>query len=106
MVRLGNADFEGVLNVVRAVTAAHDSDEFSRLVIKQVADLIPSDVVSINEVDPEAGRAVYLAEPESFAILPDGDEILGALANQHPLIHHFLATGDGSAHRIRRSADR
>jgi DNA-binding CsgD family transcriptional regulator len=100
MVRLGNADFEGVLNVVRAVTAAHDSDEFSRLVIKQVADLIPSDVVSINEVDPEAGRAVYLAEPESFAILPDGDEILGALANQHPLIHHFLATGDGSAHRI------
>jgi DNA-binding CsgD family transcriptional regulator len=100
MVRLGNADFEAVLQVVRTVTAARDPDEFSRLVIKQVADLIPSDVVSINEVDPEAGRAVYLAEPESFAVLPNGDEILGALANQHPLIHHFLMTGDGSAHRI------
>jgi DNA-binding CsgD family transcriptional regulator len=100
MVRLGNADFEAVLNVVRAVTAARDPDEFSRLVIKQVADLIPSDVVSINEVDPEAGRAVYLAEPESFFVLPNGEGILGALADQHPLIHHFLTTGDGSAHRI------
>jgi DNA-binding CsgD family transcriptional regulator len=100
MVRLGNADFEAVLNVVRAVTAARDPDEFSRLVIKQVANLIPSDAVSINEVDPEAGRATYLVEPESFSVLPDGEEILGALADQHPLIHHFLTTGDGSAHRI------
>jgi DNA-binding CsgD family transcriptional regulator len=25
---------------------------------------------------------------------------LGTLADQHPLIHHFMSTGDGSAHRI------
>jgi DNA-binding CsgD family transcriptional regulator len=100
MVRLGNADFEAVLGVVRAVTGAGDPEEFSRVVVKRVADLIPSDVVTINEVDPEAGRTVYLAEPESFPGPPNGGEILAALADQHPLIHHFLSTGDGSAHRI------
>jgi DNA-binding CsgD family transcriptional regulator len=100
MVRLGNGDFEAVLGVVRSVAAARDPDEFSRVVIKRVADLIPSDVVTINEVDPAAGRTVFLAEPASFPGPPNGGEILAALADQHPLIHHFLSTGDGSAHRI------
>jgi DNA-binding CsgD family transcriptional regulator len=100
MVRLENGDFEAVLGVVRSVAAARDPDEFSRVVIRRVADLIPSDVVTINEVDPAAGRTVFLAEPASFPGPPNGGEILAALADQHPLIHHFLATGDGSAHRI------
>jgi DNA-binding CsgD family transcriptional regulator len=100
MVRLENGDFEAVLGVVRSVAAARDPDEFSRVVIARVADLITSDVVTINEVDPAAGRTVFLAEPASFPGPPNGGEILAALADQHPLIHHFLATGDGSAHRI------
>jgi DNA-binding CsgD family transcriptional regulator len=100
MVRLGNGDFEAVLNVVRAVAATRDPDEFSRIVITQVGDLIPSDVVSINEVDPEAGRTIYLAEPASYPVPPEGDSVLAELADQHPLIHHFISTGDGSAHRI------
>ena len=70
------------------------------MVIVRIAEMIPSDVVSINEVDPEAGRITYLAEPASFPSPPNTDDVLGALANQHPLIHHFVSTGDGSAHRI------
>jgi DNA-binding CsgD family transcriptional regulator len=100
MVRLEHSDFEAVLSVVRTVSAARDPDEFSRRVIVAVAGLIPSDVVTINEVDPEAGRTVYMAEPESFPVRPASDEILAALADQHPLISHYMATGDGSAHRI------
>src|ERR1700722_1786060 len=100
MVRLGNGDFGAVQDVVRAVEAARDPDEFSQVVIVRIAEMIPSDVVSINEVDPEAGRITYLAEPASFASPPDTDAVLGALANQHPLIHHFISTGNGSAHRI------
>src|SRR5665213_1414364 len=99
MVRLEHGDFEAVLNVVRAVAATRDPDEFSRIVITQVGDLIPSDVVSINEVDPEAGRTIYLAEPASYPVPPEGDSVLAELADQHPLIHHFISTGDGSAHR-------
>jgi DNA-binding CsgD family transcriptional regulator len=100
MVRLGRSDLEGVLGVVRVVAGARDPDEFSRAVITEIAALIPSDVVTINEVDPEAGRTVYLAEPASFVMAPDTDELLAALADQHPLIHNFTSTGDGSAYRI------
>jgi hypothetical protein len=100
MVRLEHGDFEAVLDIVRTVSAARDPDEFSRRVVVAIAGLIPSDVVTINEVDPEAGRTVYMAEPESFPIPPDGEEILAALADQHPLISNFVATGDGSAHRM------
>jgi len=100
MVRLEHGDFEAVLNIVRTVSAARDPDEYSRRVVVAIAGLIPSDVVTINEVDPEAGRTVYMAEPESFPIPPDGEEILAALADQHPLISNFMATGDGSAHRM------
>jgi hypothetical protein len=100
MDRLEHGDFEAVLNVVRAVAATRDPDEFARIAIRQVAALIPSDVVSMNEVDPEAGRTVYLAEPASYPFPPDSDAVLAELAEQHPLIHHFMSTGDGSAHRI------
>ena len=100
MVRLRHSEYERVLNVVQVVGAARDPDEFSRAVIKQVAGLIPSDVVTINEVDPAAGRTVYLAEPESFPIPPESEDRLAALADQHPLIRHLSSTGDGSAQRI------
>ena len=56
-----------------------------------MAGLIPADVVTINEVDPEAGRVVYLAEPESFFAPPGLDSLLAELAHQQFLIHHFLS---------------
>jgi hypothetical protein len=52
MVRLGNDDLKGILEMVRVLAASRDPDEFSRAVIRQISHLIPSDVVAINEVDP------------------------------------------------------
>jgi len=100
MVRLGHGEFKEVLAVVRAVSAARDPIEFSRTAIQQVARLVPSDVVTINEVDPESGRTAYMAEPESFPVPAESEARLAALADEHPLIRHFVSTGDGSAHRI------
>jgi DNA-binding CsgD family transcriptional regulator len=100
MDRLGRDDFERVLGVARALAAARHPDEFSRTAVTAIAALIPSDVVTINEVDPESGRTVYLAEPASFTPPNESDDLLATLADQHPLIHHFMTTGDGSAHRI------
>ena len=97
---LTQRDFERVLDIVRELTAVRDPDEFSRTVVRLIADAVPSDVVTINEVDPEAGRTVYTAEPELFSVPPDSAGHLASQAGHHPLIRHFLATGDGSAHRI------
>lgn len=100
MVRLARSDFERVLAAVRLVGEAQNPDDFSQVVIEQVAELIPSDIVTFNEIDPVAGRLVFLAEPKSFPLPPDSGSLLAELADQHPLIRYIGETGDGSAKRI------
>jgi len=100
MARLDPSDFERVLAAVRLVGETEDPDAFSRVVIDQVAELVPCDVVTFNEVDPEAGRLVFLSEPATFPISPEVSGRLAALAEHHPLIHHIATTGDGSARKI------
>jgi DNA-binding CsgD family transcriptional regulator len=100
MVRLARSDFEQVLAAVRSVGEAQNPDDFSQVVIEQVAGLIPSIVVTFNEVDPVAGRLVFLAEPKSFPFPPETMAKLAALASQHPLIRYIGETGDGSAKKI------
>ena len=98
MVRLRHGDLERVLTVVRGVASARDPDEFARAAVTQLAEVIPSDVVTMNEVDPSAGRTVFTMEPETFPIPAGSQRRLADLADQHPLIHHTASTGDGSVH--------
>ncbi|MDE3203626.1 MAG: helix-turn-helix transcriptional regulator [Acidobacteriota bacterium] len=100
MARLDESDLERVLGAVRTVGETQDPDAFARAAIDQVAALVPCDVVSFNEVDPMAGRLVFLTEPATFPLPPGTDERLAALADRHPLIHHIATTGDGSARKI------
>jgi DNA-binding CsgD family transcriptional regulator len=100
MVGLSQSDLESVLRVVHQVGEARDPDEFSRVAVKQLAGLVPCDAIALNEVDPEAARLSYVAEPESFATPPELDTLLAEWADEHPLIHYYLSTNDGSAKKI------
>ena len=100
MVRLAPRDFERVLSAVRLVGEAEDPDVFSQVAIEQVAALVPSDVVTFNEVDPVAGRLVFVAEPVLFSFPPEPKTHFSALTGQHPLIVYIGETGDGSAKKI------
>jgi DNA-binding CsgD family transcriptional regulator len=100
MVRLARSDFERVLAAVRLVGEAQNPNEFSQVVIEQVAGLIPSDVATFNEVDPVAGRLVFLAEPTSFPFPAEPMAHLASLTGEHPLIRYISETGDGSAKKI------
>jgi DNA-binding CsgD family transcriptional regulator len=82
------------------VAAARDPDEFARAAVSQLAEVIPSDVITMNEVDPSAGRTVFTMDPETFPLPAGSERLLADLADQHPLIHHTASTGDGSARRI------
>jgi len=100
MVALTASDFQQVLAAVQSVSVAQDPGEFSRLAIEQVANLVPSDVVTFNEIDPVNGRLEYLSEPSTFPLPPGVDQHLIALADQHPLIHYYAESRDGSAKKI------
>ncbi|HWE82465.1 MAG TPA: helix-turn-helix transcriptional regulator [Gaiellaceae bacterium] len=100
MAVLRSSDYRGALETIQLVTRAGDSAEFARLVVERVAKHVPSDVVTLNEVDPVAGRVRYAAEPEAYAMPPDAPAILARHADAHPLIRYVAETGDGSARRI------
>ena len=67
MARLTHSDLEAVLRVAQEVNRARTRDEFSRVALRELAELVRSDVLALNEVDPSVGRISYIAEPESFA---------------------------------------
>lgn len=100
MLRLSDDDYRDVLRVVREVSLTTNRDEFGRIALRELGELVHSDVTALNEVDPAADRLVYVADPADYEIGPDAPEVFARLAPTHPLIRHYLDTGDGSAVKI------
>ena len=100
MARLTHSDLEAVLRVAQEVSRARTRDEFSRVAVTELAELVRSDVLALNEVDPSAGRISYIAEPESFAPPRELNATLMELADEHPLMRYYALSGDGSAKRV------
>jgi DNA-binding CsgD family transcriptional regulator len=98
--QLDLSDYEGVLNVVRTAGEARDPDGFSRVLVRELAKLVPSDWVVLDEIDLESGQQRIVAEPGSFVVPPEIEPFLVEFADQHPLIMYNIATGDGSAKKI------
>ena len=81
MTRLRSGDLQSILEAVREVGRAPDPDAFTRSVVQQVARLVLSDFVAVNEVDPDLGRVVYMTEPSSFTVAPEFEALLIELAD-------------------------
>src|SRR5664280_2713385 len=94
------SDYEGVLNVVRKAGEARDPVRFSRVVVSELAKLVPSEWVVLDEIDLQIGQHRMVAEPESFIVPPEIEPFLVEFADQHPLIMYHATTGDGSAKKI------
>ncbi len=97
---LSEADYLAVLGVARALNGVNDPDEFDATVLGHLASLVDADVLSMNDVDPGAGRVRYVMLPENFPVPPDGAEIFLRNAEHHPLMAYVERTGDGSARKI------
>ena len=63
MARLSHSDLEAVLRVVQEVSRARTRDEFSRVAVTELAALIRSDALALNELDPSAGRIATSPNP-------------------------------------------
>lgn len=96
---LDDADLTALLQAVERIRYARDPDEFGRIALETVRDLVPCTVASFNEVDPDAQRVVALLDPPDYEVTDAQVEAFGRLAREHPLIRHH-ATGDGSAHKL------
>ena len=93
---LDEADAAAVLGVVEELTAAETIDEFARLAMVGLRELIPCIDVSYNEMNPSAGRIEWMAEP----VNPRMDEfapVFSRLMRQNPLVGYFERTADTRA---------
>lgn len=61
MARLSASDHDGILGLLHAVADAAGPDEFCAAALGGVAALVPSDAITLKEVDPLADRVAYLA---------------------------------------------
>jgi len=78
---------------------AEDLQAFPDHVLPLLKRLVPHDVGTYNEVQPQAGRIRTVYTPAG-ALPADGERLFGPLIAQHPVIQHVQQTGDGRACKL------
>jgi DNA-binding CsgD family transcriptional regulator len=73
--------------------------DFPGRVINLVSSLVPADSCSYNHMAGQTAMA-WRIEPADAVTFPDADQLFQQLVPEHPLLRHFLATGDMAARRI------
>lgn len=96
MESLGQADFRATLEFLAVVGTARHLEEFADLLVGGLPRLIPSTIVSYNEVDPQHRRAYFHSNPAD-TMFAGSEQILERYIDQNPLVVHHATTGDGSA---------
>jgi DNA-binding CsgD family transcriptional regulator len=98
MHRLSRRDLGAVLDCLRMTYATLDLDAFPRQVIALLRRIIPAPFGSYNEIDRGATRIRYVVEPGD-ARIPHLELSAGQYRHEHPVLAHYLRTGDGSPHK-------
>ena len=94
------------LRVIEALASVGELDTFPTVVLDALALVIPYDVASYNEVDPEVPRVVEASRPEGTTYPPEIVQRWLELRDEHPLYTHYVRTSEGSATRISDIMDR
>lgn len=98
--RVSASDYRRVLDLLHAVGDAQTPEDFAERSLSGLSTLVPSEIISLNEVEPDAGRFEFSVHPFDFPVPEGSEETLARYADQHPLIAEFERTGDGSARKV------
>lgn len=93
---LEEADAARVLGVVEELTTAETIDEFARLAMVGLHELIPCIDMSYNEMNPSAGRIEWTSEPVDPR-MAEFAPVFSRLMHQNPLVTYFERTADTRA---------
>jgi DNA-binding CsgD family transcriptional regulator len=95
------------LQLVDGLAEIDDPADFGERVLPGLAGLIGCDLVSYNEIGagPTPGQAYSCGYPAEV-ITPVRLDVFETHVHQHPLVNHYLATGDGRAVKISDFLDR
>jgi DNA-binding CsgD family transcriptional regulator len=86
-----------LLDLVAEIQGLLDLSELWAGLLPALGRLLPSDWVSLHELDVESGAVHGYALPEPR---PEWYAAFRRLAHEHPLVKQFVTIGDGRAHRL------
>jgi DNA-binding CsgD family transcriptional regulator len=87
------ATLDRAVRLVDELTEVTDPDDFARVALPALAELIGCDVLTYNEVGVEP-HAVYYEDWPAHALDERTRASFGAFAHQHPAISHYRRTRD------------
>jgi DNA-binding CsgD family transcriptional regulator len=99
MARLTSTQLVGLSTELTQIYALRPVERFPSLLLSVVDRLIGCDSASYNEIDITTGAHRVLVAPSEMAH-ETLDEAFGAHMHQHPVIAHYVATGDTRSHMI------
>jgi DNA-binding CsgD family transcriptional regulator len=100
MERLTRRDLRSLFDCLREVYAIRSLSAFPACVISTLRRVVPTDIISYNEVNVGLQRFTTLTEPREAINFPDGLEIFRQHIPEHPLIAYYGRTRDGRARKI------
>lgn len=89
---LRRSDLSAALGFVREAGQAPDSDAFRRHVLEELPRLVPTTMISYNDISAEGDPLLLLDPPDAWTDQRARDFV--RLAGEHPLIAHYQRTGD------------
>lgn len=92
--RLKRSDLQRVLALALEAGNAASRQEFAEVTVRGAGELVPSDIVTYNEIDETDGPQVLAATTDTATW---NFEVFGRWLHQNPLIEHYRRTGDGRA---------
>ncbi|MEM7275292.1 MAG: LuxR C-terminal-related transcriptional regulator [Actinomycetota bacterium] len=93
--QLDRDELAAILRVVADLGTARTVDDFARVAMEGLAELIPCIDVSYNEMNLGAGRVRWLVSPaKDVDLLAGYASVFERSMDQNPLVAHFARTGD------------
>ena len=89
---LRSADLAAALEFVREAGEVADSHAFHRHVLEELPRLVPTTMISYNDISPDGDPVLLLDPPDAWTEQRERDFI--RLASEHPLISHYQRTGE------------
>ncbi len=80
------------VGLVDSLTELDDPSRFAELALPGLAQLVGCDSLSFNEIGPEPGLVSVISYPDAAS--PASVAGFAAYVREHPLVNHYLATGD------------
>lgn len=95
---LSRSDVAAALDFVRAGGGLRSSEAFRRHVVEGLPQLIASSMTSYNDLSPDGMPVLVLDPPDAWTA--ERERAFLRLAPEHPLIAHYLRTGDPTPMKI------